>query len=353
MTATIIGLDAGNSEATLTVVPGSGSRGNSLTIPSYLGSGTLEELLRVRGGAGKESLAAGEYVVDYAGRSTFAGALALEQTSDATSARGDVGRYWSGHTLRLLLALAGTLLRGQELTVRLVTGLPISVWSKDTVKRVQRSLCGSHHFTLNGKPRVLNVEGCMVMMEGAGALAAYGLSEDVPQAVIDVGGRTTDLFWAQGMQPDVSRCAGLPVGVEKAGDQLAAQFLATYGRELRRGELRGVLRAYAGGGEPPAIFADGVRVQLNGEVASCVGSVAEEIGSFVAQRWRSSERGKVAGEAARVLLIGGGPYYVAAHLRQVIPHLEVPKHPELANAQGYLAVGHQIPEPAWARLRGA
>ena len=46
---TIVGFDPGNSEATLTVAPG-GSRGASLTIPSFLGSGSLDELRRVRGG---------------------------------------------------------------------------------------------------------------------------------------------------------------------------------------------------------------------------------------------------------------------------------------------------------------
>lgn len=348
---TIVGLDAGNSEATLTTAPG--GKGSALTIPSYLGSGTLDELLRVRGGAGKESLGSGEYVLEYAGRSAFVGALALEQTVDASSARGDVSRYWNGHTLRLLLTLAGALLKGTDLTVRVVTGLPIAVWSKATVKQVQRSLCGTHTFSLNGRARTLTVDGCMVMMEGAGALAAHGLTEDVPQAVIDVGGRTTDLFWARGMQPDVSRCAGLPVGVEQAGDKLCDHFLRTYARELRQSELRGVLRAFVSGADGPPLYADGSRVLLNGEVGAAVDGVADAIGSFVAQRWRSSEQGKVAGEAARVLLIGGGAYYVAPHLKRIIPHLEVPRAPELANAQGYLAVGAQIPEAAWARLRGA
>jgi plasmid segregation protein ParM len=175
----------------------------------------------------------------------------------------------------------------------------------------------------------------------------------VPQAVIDVGGRTTDLFWARGMQPDVGRCAGLAVGVEQAGDVLGEQFLSTYARELRPHELRTMLRAYASGSEPPPLYADGARVHLNGEVGVAVDGVGEAIGSFVARMWRSSERGKVAGEAARVLLIGGGAYYVAPHLKRLIPHLEVPRSPELANASGYLAVGQHVPDAAWARLRGA
>jgi hypothetical protein len=170
--------------------------------------------------------------------------------------------------------------------------------------------------------------------------------------VIDVGGRTTDLFWAQGMRPVLPRCVGTPIGVEKIGDVLAADFLRQHRRDLHVREVRAVLRSYAGGNDVPALFANGARVQLNGEVRSAAQSVGQEVASFVARTWRSSEQGAVAAEAARVLLIGGGAYYVADILRQVIPHLEVPRHPELANAQGYAAVGQQIPEIAWAKLRG-
>jgi quercetin dioxygenase-like cupin family protein len=349
--STIIGFDAGNSEATLTTQ--NGGKGSSLTIPSYLGNGSLDELLRMRGGANVESLGAGEYVLEFGGRSSFVGQLALEQARNGSSGRGDVSRYWTGHTLRLLLALCGAAIKGSTMTVAVVTGLPVAVWSKETAKKVQQCLAGTHKFTLNGRARTLHVEAVMVMMEGAGALAAHGLASDVAQAVIDVGGRTTDLFWAQGMRPDISRCAGLDVGIELAGDQLCASFLHSYKRELRRTELRGVFRAHAIGAQPPAIYASGQPVHLNGEVGAAIATVADQVASFVASTWRSSERGSVAGEAARVLLIGGGAHYLASQLKELIPHLEVPRNPELANAQGYLAVGLQIPEAGWAKLRGA
>lgn len=344
---TILGFDPGNSEATLTTGK------NTCTIPSYTGSGSLDELKRIRGGAGSDSLESGEYVLVCDGRSQFVGALALEQSDDATAARGDVARYWTGHSRRLLLTLAGAVLPRSETVARVVTGLPVQAWSKETVKQVQRSLVGEHHFTLNGRARSLTIEGVMVVMEGAGALAVHGLPEDVPQATIDVGGRTTDLFWSQGMRPVLPRCDGAPIGVEKIGDVVRAEFTRRYRRDLSSGELRQALRAYATGSPPSPLFVNGQRVILNGEVMGAVHGVADELASFVAQKWRSSEQGAVAADAARVLLIGGGAYYVADALRQMIPHLEVPKHPELANAQGYLAVGQQIPEQAWAKLRGA
>src|SRR5262245_12067428 len=170
-----------------------------LTIPAEIGAGQLRDLQRIRGGAGaKGRLASGEYVLEVDGASFFVGRLALEQSAEASSARGDVGRYWSGRTLRLLMVLAGILIKEPNFTLRVVTGLPMTVWDMaTTVQRVQHSLCGTHNFRLNDHARIMTVEAVLVVMEGAGALAIHGVAEDVPQAVVDTGGRTTNLFWAR------------------------------------------------------------------------------------------------------------------------------------------------------------
>ena len=347
MTTIIAGFDPGNSEATF--IAGTRQR----TIPSYIGSGTRDELLRIRGGGGASAaLGDGELVLEMNGVSTFVGSLALQQSADADSGRGDVARYWSGHSTRLLLALAGAAIRERKFALRVVTGLPVKVWSSETKQKVQQALVGTHRFVLNGVEREATVEAVAVMMEGAGALAVVGSAEPVPQAVIDVGGRTSDLFWAEGQRPVLPRCAGVAVGVERISDQLGARFARDYGRELTPAELRGVLRAYAAGAEPPAIYVDGERAHLNGEVGELVASVGSEIASFASRTWGSGERGKVASEAAKVLLIGGGAYYFAERLKAAIPHLQVPSVPELANARGYLAVGQQLSEDVWARQRG-
>jgi Actin like proteins N terminal domain len=234
----VFGLDPGNSEATGTVAPS--GKGSVLTIPSDIGTGSLRELTRIRGGSGQQvRLDSGECVLEVAGSSAFVGTLALEQSANASTARGDVSRYWSGHTLRLLMVLAGTPIKEPTFTLRIVTDLPVTVWDHEsTVPQVQQSLCGTHSFALNGQPRRMSVEAVMVVMEGAGALAVHGLADDVPQAVIDIGGRTTELFWAQGQRPVLPRCTGFDRGVGDVGDALAAWFLTQYGRYT--GEYRSV-----------------------------------------------------------------------------------------------------------------
>src|SRR5215212_7811813 len=258
----VFGLDPGNSEATGVVAPS--GKGGLLTIPSDIGAGSLRELTRLRGGSGQHvRLDPGEYVLEIDGSSAFVGTLALEQSANASTARGDVSRYWSGHTLRLLMVLAGTLIKEATFTVRIVTGLPVKVWdNQSTVPQVQRALGGTHQFVLNRQARVMRVEGVMVVMEGAGALAAHGLAEDVPQAVIDIGSRTTELFWAQGQRPLLPRCMGFERGVGDVADALATWFLSQYGRELAARELRNVLWSYAQRKPHQPIFVDTRPIQI-------------------------------------------------------------------------------------------
>jgi hypothetical protein len=161
----------------------------------------------------------------------------------------------------------------------------------------------------------------------------------------------TELFWAQGQRPLLPRCTGFERGVGDVSDALAAWFLTQYGRELAARELRNVLWSYAQRKPHRPIFVDAQPIQLADAVARCVREVGEDICSRISRAWRSSEHGKVAADAARVLAIGGGAYYFASLLREMLPHLAVPRHAEVASAQGYLAIGQQLPDRMWARLR--
>lgn len=343
----VVGFDAGNSESTLTWQGSSGLR--HVTAPSFVGSGRLEELKRVRSAVGSGALSKDEQVLVYRGASFYVGRLAIEEARDATAARNDVSRYWNGHTLYLLLTLAAQ--AGISGPVRVMTGLPVSAWNTENKRAIQRAFVGTHEYTINGKARVLTIDAVGVMMEGAAALASYGLS-DVPQAVVDIGGRTTDLFWAFGARPLVDRCTAVNVGVESAADILKRQTLETHRRELHPIELRNVLRAHVSGQAAPRVFGNGREIVLNGAVGSAIQTVGAQIVSQIAARW-GDDRGVIASEAARVVLIGGGAYYFADMLRAAISHIEVARLPELANALGYLSVGLSASEDAWQRNRGA
>jgi hypothetical protein len=170
--------------------------------------------------------------------------------------------------------------------------------------------------------------------------------------VIDVGGGSTDLFWAVGRRPWYERCGGYSAGVEKIGELLNKKVLALpHGRRLTDEELRAVLWAHASKQPPPRLHSHGRELVLNGEIGAACAAVGEELATFVRQQWEDTD-GQVASSAAHARLIGGGAYYVKPFLKQAIGHLVVVDAPERANALAYLAIGEAASEEAWARNRG-
>jgi hypothetical protein len=143
------------------------------------------------------------------------GTLALKQARHATSARDDIGRYTSPHSLHLLLATSASIILQPEYQLNVVTGLPVETFGKAEIrKQVKSALEGEHRFTFNGVRRLAVVRVLKTIMEGAGALIAYGANGDITQGCIDVGGRTTDLFVAEGQLPILHQCKGKDLGAE-------------------------------------------------------------------------------------------------------------------------------------------
>ena len=342
-----VGFDAGNSNADLVINRGSARR--SLSIPSFIGAGRLKELTRIRAGGarGQGGLQANEYVLEQGHASSFVGELALAQSADPESQRGNPSRYWNGHTLNLLKVLAGALIPEKRFTLQVATGLPVQLWSEEAAERVAASLNGVHVFTLNGEEREMTVDGVVTAMEGAGALFTHGSGDDEPECVLDIGGETSDAFYAIGQEPMMQRCAGIGRGVEAIGDLLREELRGR--RDLSVGEVRQILHAHAAGGPLPALSAGGKPLALNGEVTAAVQQVGEGITSWVSRLWRSGDSGLVAAEARTALLIGRGAYYFADQIKAVIPHIKVPRNPHLANAEGYCDLAYVMEDDAWYR----
>jgi plasmid segregation protein ParM len=187
-------------------------------------------------------------------------------------------------------------------------------------------------------------------MEGSGALIAYSdksASKTTESAVIDIGGRTTDLYVARGQVPVTDYCKGKPLGVETATQMLMDTFEDKYNRSLSQLEAREIMYAYASNGEYsyPDISAYGKTVsslELDRLVREATTQVGSEIVSFVATAWRQSDRDAVAASFKPVLNIGGGVYYFYDVLKQRIPHLSRPDDPTHANGLGYCSLAGRL-----------
>jgi hypothetical protein len=263
-------------------------------------------------------------------------------------------RYASKYSLRGLLTIAATLIPEAEFGLYVVAGLPAETYIKNSALRsaIKASLDGTYLFTLDGGKivRRVTVEVATVVMEGAGALIAYGdksASKTTESAVIDIGGRTTDLYVARGQVPVTEYCKGKPVGVELATQMIMDAFENKYDRPLSLLEAREIMHAYASQGERryPDISSYGETIsvyELERLVKEAITQVGSEIVSFVASAWRQSDRDAVAASFKPVLNVGGGVYYFYNYLKQRIPHLSRPEDPINANALGYCTLAGRL-----------
>jgi plasmid segregation protein ParM len=285
------------------------------------------------------------------------GELALQQSVDVYNGRGDIQRYAGKFSLRGLLTIAATLIPDPEFGIYVVAGLPAETYIKNAPLRtaIKESLDGTYLFTLNDEkaPRRIVVEVATVVMEGAGALIAYNdrsSNKFTESAVIDIGGRTTDLYVARGQVPVVEYCKGKPVGVEMATQMVMDSFEHKYDRPLSLLEAREIMHAYAAQAQGeitryPEISSYGQSIShydLERLVKEAVTQVGSEIVSFVASAWRQSDRDAVAASFQPVLNIGGGVFYFYNFLKKRIPHLSRPDDPVHANCIGYCTLAGRL-----------
>src|SRR6266487_4684670 len=275
------------------------------------------------------------------------GELALQQAVDVYQGRGDIQRYASKYSLRGLLTVAASLIPDTEFGLYVVTGLPAETYIKNMALRnsIKAALDGTHVFTMdNGMTfRHVTIEVATVVMEGSGTLIAYGdrtMSKTTERAVIDIGGRTTDLYVARGQVPVTEYCKVNPLGVDSATQMLMDTFESKYDRSLSLLEAREIMFAYASHGETsyPDVSVYGKTIgarELERLAKEAITQIASEIVSFVASSWRQSDRDAVAASFRPVLNIGGGVYYFHNFLKKRIPHLSRPDDPIHANGIGY------------------
>lgn len=333
-----VGFDPGNSE-TCTVMMDRDKSATSLTIPSETALGELRRLKSL-----DIKMRPASFVYRDESIELFIGDLAIEQARNPFGGRGDPSRYYSDTALQLLLTTTAALTPAEpEMALTVVTGIPVETYidNPDTRRDIKRKLAGTYQFYLNDIPRTTHITVRAIAMEGAGAMSKYGMQGKVRQGVIDIGGKTTDLFVAQGQEPIQALCASIPLGVETAYDQLNAQFEALYRRPLDRTELRGILHAYVHGHNPSPIYVDGSPVVNVMELArKAVYKVGNDITSRITDKWKDNLSGKVAGSFARALLIGGGAYYFHTPVQRQIANIAIPQSPETANAAGYADIAY-------------
>ncbi len=363
-----VGFDPGSGFACAKFIPEDGVEltADIAYLPATIADGTIEKLLDR--GATDATLASvlrtNEIVLSLDGNDYYFLDYLVRAGKNPRDAMGDQSRYWSKttkHSIILLLALAATIIPERSFELRVVTALPISLYTKENRRKVKGALEGCYRYSFATKgTEYQEIEALVkcgyVAMEGQGILARFG--DDISeQAVADIGERTTDLLAASGQTLDIERCEGKEnIGVGQLVDALQ-ELTLRHGRKLSTAKAHDLLYAYAHNADLPIITtADGDEIASNvvrETIEKARTRVGRALSTFMSSTW-NSEGARVASDYDVVYLGGGGAYYFEDLVKEIVGERKVQlvEEPEFANIIGYAdlatVLADQVPT-VWER----
>jgi hypothetical protein len=345
------GHDFGNTETTGYTQTRAGDA--TLTLSSALHRGSYEELMRLVGATSSND---GEISIlnpqshtlkfrDLEGheRELFVGELAIKQagntTMDVLTGRGQMQRYWDYRSLALTLTTSGTLISDTDYGLAVVSNIPVASHTETNVKRVKAALEGHFDFILDGRKRSAHITVKKTIMEGASVNILYG-DKKSKIGVVDIGGRTTDVYMIDGLAPVQDQCKSFDIGIETASDRVKNRFEEQFDYPISVNDTRSLMSAYLTSKryqDIPSVANAGVSDPF---AERLVHQILHEVGQDIVNRirgaWNQSfKSGAVAGDVSSIFGIGGGAYYFESELTELFKRrLIVPKHPERINAYG-------------------
>jgi len=184
--------------------------------------------------------------------------------------------------------------------------------------------------------QILRASRVYVMPQGVAAAAALGLSQTQDHtALIDLGGRTTELVALFEGRLMLSRSGGVRLGILSVYETAAAQLQARYGIDVDSYLVEAAARGAAvirRQGEPlPA-------EEIQTFIQQAAKPLADQLLARVAIQWPDRH------QFGRVILCGGGSLLVAERFREWRRDLIVPPDPYWLNARGYLLIGRHLVE---------
>ena len=238
-----------------------------------------------------------------------------------------------------MLALLGSLISAPEATIRLVTGLPFSLYSQPGSRdRVKENLEGTHHFHLNGDYKQFTILVGTVVMEGYAALV-YQPEIDDEQVSIDFGGRTVNFIFALGTTIIHNRCWCEEMGIGQIHEAISKRMRRKYTYAMKLSDCRELLTHYTAGHMLPAIDTPTKRLEdsdlrklIEDEITTHWTPIETRIGQAL-----NAEGADISSAVKRVTLSGGGAYVYQQKVRAYLSNTTVvlPEGAQDQNAQYY------------------
>jgi plasmid segregation protein ParM len=233
--------------------------------------------------------------------------------------------------MRLLFCAAMVEL-GVQGRLSLCTGLPVD-WFADRAE-LERLLLGEHTFEVDGDSRTLHVCQVATVPQPFGSFFDLVLDDDgklinAPFArgkvgILDIGTFTCDLALSDGLEYVAKASGSKTVAMSTVWRQVRDGIKERHGLEYELHEIDRILR----NGE--AVTVQGQDKDIGDLVQPAVDALSQQVIAFARDRWGKARDFK------RILLTGGGAYYITEAVKQVYPHTLVLGEPHTGNLRGFL-----------------
>lgn len=277
--------------------------------------------------------------IEVGGTTWFVGEAAIEQSGLLTR-RQDRNWIETPEYLALALSAITELSQATNITVELVTGLPVSYYS-DRGKLTQR--LQTVHFVRRAGRRTaqrIEITKVIVLPQGLAAVLSEALDErgkirpgpisEGMVGLLDIGGHTVNIATFKELKEIARLTASLPIGMWEPLNEIGRRINAACpGLELRG---HSIVEAVKAG-----------KVHYYGQPVDISGIVQSVLKPFVRQIL--GEASGVWGTAAQldaILIAGGGAEVIGAAIAAEYPHARVLSNPQWANVEGYLRFGRRV-----------
>lgn len=232
--------------------------------------------------------------------------------------------------MRVLLCAAIAEL-GIDGRISLCTGLPVG-WFADR-DDLEGILKGRHDFVVDDRPtsvvvhqvvtvpqpfgsffdQILDTEGRLVNRSIAGAKIG----------ILDIGTFTCDLAVADCLEYIPKLSGSKTIAMSNVWRHVRDGIKDAYGIEYEMDQVDEIVR------NGQCITVEGQEKTVSALVDAAIDSLAQQVIAFARDRWGHARDFK------RIILTGGGAYYIADRIKDVYPHTVVLHAPHLGNLRGF------------------
>ncbi len=229
----------------------------------------------------------------------------------------------------------------QNVTAKVVAGLPCLFHERDK-GLVRQRLLGEHRIEVEGRrPQVIRVEDCRVIKQPQGAVLSEALDDggnivdpdlqDGRAGVIDIGGGTSNFAVMDALGEIEPMTGGIDQGmwhvVQQARQPLQALCpeLSMKDHDIASAMAQGCIRYF------------NRVIPLGDLLDEIAGAMAEHVVNAALAQWKEG-----GASVQQILITGGGAHLLGPYIVRRFPHARVVRDPVFANADGYWKLARRI-----------